>query len=243
MNDQAEQNRRLKSFDVTASDLALLRGLTPYVRERLPHLLVELHAAFADWPVIQAALTRPQVHALRLRHWGMVVCGQFGAGFLDSARALAIAFCENGIPGYAATVCHASVMAGILRDLESQPKRMFGAARASGAVALRTALNKAVWLDVEVLLETYAEEEKRARDEGMMRMAETVERDAGHAVEQVTALARGMSLTATQMSSSAAAISRDATEAAQASADTERTAQMVASAAEQLSASIGGIKQ
>jgi methyl-accepting chemotaxis protein len=83
-----------------------------------------------------------------------------------------------------------------------------------------------------------AQEAKRA---ALHTMADTIEREAGEAVTQVSALTKAMAATATAMADTAMSTGQNASEAATAASQTLATAQTVASAAEQLSASIAEI--
>ncbi len=247
MTGNADQEKRLAAFRITADDVRSLNGLREFAARRLPALLDELHGAFAAWPEMQAALTHPAVRQVRVGHWTRVATGDFGEGFLQSAQALASAFYGNGIPGFAAAICHASVIDGIIDDLGlaqegGVARRLFRSRGQHARTALRSALNKAAWLDLEVLLETYATAEQDGRL-ALKKMAETIEHEAGIAVETVSSLTTDMSVTAAAMSATAARTGHNASEAAAAAGETLLTAQTVASAAEQLSASIGEIMQ
>ena len=83
--------------------------------------------------------------------------------------------------------------------------------------------------------QTRAEEEKRA---SLLRMAETVELEAGASVDQIAVLTVRMSETATSMAQSAAAVGENSQSVAAAATQALANAQTVASAAEELSASI-----
>ena len=243
----AEQEKRLVAFRITDDDVRALNGLRDFAARRLPALLEELQGAFAAWPEMQAALASPAVRQVRTVHWARVAAGNFGDGFLQSAQALASAFYGNAIPGFAVAICHASVIDGIIRDLglaeDGRAARGLFRSRGQGArTALRSALNKAAWLDLEVLLETYAAAERDGRL-ALRKMAETIEHEASTAVEAVSSLTTDMSMTAAAMSATAARTGHNASEAAAAAGQTLLTAQTVASAAEQLSASIGEIMQ
>ncbi len=247
MSSMSEQEKRLAAFRITADDIRALNGLREFAARRLPALLEELHVAFAGWPEMQAALMHPAVRQVRIAHWSRVAVGDFGDGFLESAQALATAFYGNGIPGFAVAICHASVIDGVIGNLGLAEdakglRRWFGSARQTARTALRSALNKAAWLDLEVLLETYATAEREGRL-ALRKMAETIEHEAGIAVEKVSSLTTDMSVTAVAMSATAARTGHNASEAAAAAGQTLLTAQTVASAAEQLSASIGEIMQ
>ncbi len=246
MSSISEQDR-LAAFRITDADMRALDGLREFAARRLPALLDGMHGAFASWPEMQAALKNPAVRQVRVAHWSRVAVGDFGDGFLESARALGSAFYGNGIPGFAVAVCHASVIDGIIGDLglaeDGKPlRRLFRAGRQDARAALRSALHKAAWLDLEVLLETYAAAEHDGRL-ALRKMAETIEHEASTAVEAVSSLTTDMSATAAAMSATAARTGHNASEAAAAAGQTLLTAQTVASAAEQLSASIGEIMQ
>jgi len=249
---RAEQEKRLAAFSITPADLALLRSNQQFVAQRLPKLLVELHPVFAPWPDLSQALTSADVHRVRVAHWSRVAAGDIGDGFEESARTLAESFYEHEVPGYAVAICHSSVLQGIIKDLgldESgggagkggwlsgkRPKR-------SDAYAMRTALQKITWLDLEVLLETYAKAEEERRTNALRTMADTIEREGGMAMEQVGSLTGQMTTTSAAMSSTAARTRTDAEEATAAVNETMGTAQTVAGAAEELTASVAEISR
>jgi len=243
MTFSTEQEKRLAAFKITPDDLALLRLQKQFAVQRLPKLLEELHTSFAGWPEIHSALTNPAVHKVRLAHWARVVSGELGEGFEESAQALAEAFYQHDVPGYAVAICHSSVVNGILKDLglEDDGRRggwFAGRAKSVQAATLRSTLNKITWLDLEVLLETYARADDARRTQALSEMAETVEREGGRAMSQVSALTSEMSKTAQAMSETAARTGRDAAQATAATSETLVTTQTVAGAAEELTASI-----
>ncbi|MBU8539222.1 methyl-accepting chemotaxis protein [Falsiroseomonas tokyonensis] len=245
MTRNSEQDKRLGAFGVTPAHLETLATLRGFATDRLPALLTSLHATFDPWPEMQAALVKPEVHAVRLAHWQRVVTGAIGEGFVESAGRLASAFYTHGVPGFAVAICHYSVMSGILRDLAAQPAAapggLFRRAKRQREAALQDALSRLVWLDLELLLETYTAAATESRDAALLDMAETVEREAGDAVTQVSALTGELARTARAMSESAGRTGRNAEDAAAAAGQTQETAQTVAAAAEQLTASIGEI--
>ncbi|WP_439594400.1 methyl-accepting chemotaxis protein [Falsiroseomonas sp.] len=244
MTQKSDQDKRLAAFGVTPAHLEILGTLRGFAAERLPALLVSLHGTFDAWPEMQKALTLPEVHAVRLAHWQRVVTGAMGEGFVESAGRLAEAFYNHGVPGHAVAICHYSVMSGILRDLAQQPAArggLFRRAPQQQEAALRDALGRVTWLDLELLLETYTAAEAESRDAALVGMAETIERDAGKAVAQVSTLTGELAHTARAMSETASQTGHNAEDAAAAASQTQSTAQTVAAAAEQLTASIGEI--
>lgn len=244
MDAMTDQAKRYTAFNIGPADIAILNGMRHFATHRLPGLLVELHDAFGSWPVMQKALMDPAVHEVRVRHWTKVMSGDLEAGFEDSAQALASAFYKNGIPGYAATICHASVMNGIIRELGLEET---GSGRPSlfrrNKAATRAAINKVVWLDLEVLLETYTDAEHKSRDHALVQMAENIEDEAAKAIEQVGLLARDMSGTADSMATNAGGVNHNASTAALGATDALAASQTVANAAGELGAAINEIMQ
>lgn len=238
----ADEKRRLLAFEITSADLELAGTLSGFAENRLPKLLEELHGVFAAWPEIQRVLMQPAVHAIRVSHWSRVVSGQLGKGFQDSAQALASTFYDNHVPGYAVAICHSSVLSAVVKDLgldeEQASRRLLPWRSAPSPAKLRATLTKLAWLDLEMLLETYAKAEQKSRAMALQGMAETIEQEAGAAVEHVSGLTADLLATARAMSSTAAQTGANATEASAAADQTLGTAELVAGSAEQLTSSV-----
>ncbi|KMO12966.1 globin-coupled sensor protein [Methylobacterium platani] len=237
----AAQARRFATFGLTPDDIARLRGLAGFARERLPGLLAEWNARFGDWPEIQATLRDPQVHEARVAHWVRVVSGDFGPDFTASAERLASVFYDRGVPAYAVSICHATVTAGLADALGLAGPRGAGILASRSRAALHGALTRAAWLDLEVLLETYAAAERTSRRRATAALAQAFE-------DRVLAVIGAVADQALTLDGTVAALSRNAarsTEAAtavaaavvQASAGTGE----VALSAEQLRAAIAEI--
>ncbi|MGI4795400.1 MAG: methyl-accepting chemotaxis protein [Janthinobacterium lividum] len=243
MNQQ--QTDRLATFLLEPDDIAQLRELRGFLDQTLPDLLVQLHGSFAAWPEIHRALMDPAVHQVRLGHWMRVARGDFGDGFLESAGQLAKALYDHKVPAYAVTLCHWTVMNGILRalKLDQPPAALSRPRRARTAFARRLALQKATWLDLEVLLETYAAAEQASRREVTQQISNAFDGQMGGVVFEIGRSAddagegtRGIRTTAEtsirRVEAMAAAMERS-----------NVNVQTVAAASEQLSASLAGITQ
>lgn len=235
--------RRLAVFQVTDADIALVREQRSFAEQRLPALLQQWHSRFAAWPEIQNALASPAVHAVRVDHWTRAVSGRIDGEFIESARRLARAFYDNGVPGYAVAICHSTVINGIIEELGLETGRsglglVFGGAELARKMTLRAVLTKLAWLDLELLLETYAEAEQESRTKALRDMAETVEREARSAVERVALHTGGMARDAESMADSAERVGLSSRSVATAANQALLNAQTVASATEQLAASI-----
>jgi len=241
--DQAQLDR-FEAFALTPAEWQLLGERTAdYARDRLPVLLDSLHPRFGRWPVIQSALQDPQVHRVRLSHWQRVVSGRVDAGFMASARGLATALYERGVPAYAVTLCHSIVLNGLVGDLllDHPWSRLTSRRTAAAKRSLRIALQKAAWYDLEVLLETYAEAETRSRRAAVADVAGAFEAKMLGVVKDLDHSARSFAETVSGIASAAANSAGQAGEAAGAAGDANAGVQTVAAAAEELSASIGEI--
>lgn len=235
-----KEARRLAVFQLTEADVALVREQKVFAEQRLPGLLEQWHSRFSAWPEIQKALAAPEVHAIRVDHWVRAISGRIDGDFTASARRLAQAFYDNGVPGYAVAICHSTVINGIIAELglDAGGASLFGRAALARRMALRTALTKLAWLDLELLLETYAEAEQESRTKALREMAETVEREARQAVERVALHTGGMARDAEGMADSAERVGHSSRSVATAAGQALMNAQTVASATEQLAASI-----
>jgi methyl-accepting chemotaxis protein len=244
--DSENHERRLAVFNLTTADIDLIREQKAFAETRLPSLLEQWHDRFSAWPEMRSALANPVVHVVRVEHWVRAVSGRIDADFPDSAKRLARVFFDNGVPGYAVAICHNTVINGIVEELGLDTSRrgvasLFGTAEASRKLALRGALTKLAWMDLELLLETYAEAERDSRTKALQAMAETVEREARSAVERVATHTSGMARDAEGMALSAERVGHNSRSVAAAANQALMNAQTVASATEELAASIGEI--
>ncbi|MBP2297358.1 methyl-accepting chemotaxis protein [Azospirillum picis] len=242
------QRKRFTTFGITDDDIRLLRDNAHFVDRDLPGLLESWQAHFAPWPEIHSALMKPEVHKLRVAHWMRVAAGRLDDGFVESAQRLAAIFYANGVPSYAVAICHHTVMTGILGVLglngaAGSFQGLFSPAKERKAHALRAAITKLAWMDLELLLETYAEAEQESRRHALEAMADTVEREARDAVALVARHTDGMARDAESMANSALTVGNNSREVAAAADQALNTAQTVAAATEELAASISDIMQ
>jgi hypothetical protein len=243
----AKQRQRLAVFQIGEHELAILHANAALMRDRMPALLVRLHVRLADWPELQTAVMLPEVHDIRVRHWIQVVSGELGDGFIASARQLGSVFHRAGVPGYAVAVCHAIVANNILLELGLErravpDRRRFGSwGRKQVGASLQSALSKVAWLDLEVLLETYAEAERDSK-------RAVIETLTGVFEAKVSRVVEGVTLSTTSLESAVASLSETSGRFGGVSASVALSAQQasanmqtVAVAAEELSCTVNEI--
>lgn len=94
--------------------------------------------------------------------------GELRDGSWASTERLAVPFDRHGVPAYAAAVCHFAVSCAIARELGLGKPLSAGLngylrlLQTAGRQALAAVLEKVAWFDLELLLETYAQERRRA---------------------------------------------------------------------------------
>ncbi len=243
-----DQRKRLNAFKITEQDIARLRKNADFAEHRLPGLLQQWHAAFAAWPEIQAALMNPAVHKARVEHWTRAVSGRLDDSFLESAQRLAQSFYDHGVPGYAVAICHHTVSSGIIAELglDNTGRRLFGLAGAADATerqALRETIGKVAWLDLELLLETYAEAERLTKRKILDQLADTLETSVKTVVANTVAASNNMQGHAQRMARIASATNQQSVEVASTSEQASANVQTVAAASEELTSSIGEISR
>nr|WP_245185400.1 protoglobin domain-containing protein [Falsiroseomonas frigidaquae] len=240
------RDRRLLAFGIESQHLQCLRLHAASTRRLLPAVLLQSAASFVQWPEIHTALQVPAVSDVRSQHWMRVVGGEVEDGFAASARSLATAFYDHGVPGYAMAICHSAVTSGIAATLTSAPIRSWPFGRGSGdfkgVPLLAEALGKVAWLDLEVLLETYAEVEK-ARRESAQRQIKHFQHRIQSVAKTVGSCATSVEQNAKTLSWSVHQTSQKATDARDASVEASENVRSVVGAAEHLSATIGEVAQ
>jgi methyl-accepting chemotaxis protein len=243
----AEHNARLRTFSIDACDVERLRTLAEFAHRRLPDLLPTLHDQFQAWPEIYRAMQQPQVHALRLAHWIRLASGEFeDDGYLRSAHTLAAAFCEHGVPAHAVSICHAIVSNAVTAELglhRGDLGRMTGfwnRKQFVERIALRAAFNKAVQLDLELLLETYTQTQHQNRERALAEIA-TFEVTVRNVVGTVTGSARVVEGMAHAMNGVVQETGVQSLAAARASDEASDNVRNVAGATDELSISLSHI--
>ncbi|WP_419900115.1 globin-coupled sensor protein [Roseomonas sp. USHLN139] len=243
--DNAQQKRE-RAFDLTAEAVALLQQQAGFARAALPALLERLHEAFRPWPEIHAALQEPAVHGPRLAHWTKVISGEFGEGYEASAHRLAEALYARQVPAFAVTICHATVARGVcqaLRQAAGSPAGPFAGRRLRAQAALEKAVTDAAWMDLELLLETYAAAEQAARRAVLDQLGAAFARDVQEVTAGAAQATRQLEGAVQAMAGAADRSTADADGASRAAQQAGENVATVAAATEELSASIGEISR
>ncbi len=238
-----QNHQRLAAFSIADDDLAQLRALGDYGSTRLPHLLEELHATFADWPQVRAVLMEPAVHQVRLAHWQRILRGDLADGLVESAQRLATLLHDHKVPAHAIMSCHAGVVNGVIRDLKLDRSGRLPSRADAVRRGQRNALQKAAWFDLETVLEAYAGAEAATRRRAAENFAQVLETRMSGVVSDIDLSTRDLDQTTRSIASAAHHSASHVGAIAGAMAEANSGVQTVAAAAEQLSASVAEIMQ
>lgn len=239
-------SRQLAAFKISDADIAALRALKPLLEDTLESILAESRTHFSAWPEIERALAAPPMHKARREHWMMAATGNFGPDFTASALRFAASFVEQKVPAHAVVLCHHAVLDVATSKFETvRPRSRFG----MNSEAVRShdltisAVRKAIWFDIEVLMEAYAiaaDAERRLLLEGI---ASGFESAVGGVVDQVGRASGDLRSTAQSLSAASEQALAQSSAVAAASEQASANVQTVASAAEELTSSISEISR
>ena len=238
-------SRQLAAFDISTAEIEVLRGLRPTLQVGLEQILVQSRAKFAAWPEITRALSQPDVHRARTEHWMRAATGDFGSEYSRSALEFSASFLEKGIPSYAIVLCHSAVL-GVVKDVLSKTLKSGTGLLGRGEGPLERTLNcvsKAVWLDVEVLMEAYAIADSAARRKMLSNIANDFSTRVESLVDGVARSAGEMEQAAQSMSETASSTSNVSTAVAAAAQEATANVEVVAHSADELGKSVREIAE
>ena len=237
------RKKRVAAFGLIQADLDLLDRHRHALTAALPDILAGSIERMGIWPGVRDSMMVPEVSEVRASHWRRLLNGELGEGFSESAIKLANTFQRHGIANYVASFCHAMVLRGVADWLRADAMRQGWHRRRaalSAADRLFGILNSLAWLDLGLILATYASTEQEARTaartdlEAFQAKAQVVVQAVGSGSAAVEASARTVARIVEETGEQAAA-------ATGASDEASSNVLSVASAAEELSASIGEI--
>jgi len=228
---------RLALFQISPAEIEILRALSDFAVDSLPRLMIEANPILSDVPEYRGALEDPVIKPLRLAHWVRLISGRLDESFITSANALAVAYFDKGIPGYAVTTEHFTLLTAIRAALS---KEMSGGWRGRGEdiESIMVVIGKALWCDLELLMESFIVARKETRRAELHQLAQVFEGKVGNLIKTLTSASSDLETTARAMTTLAKRADARSREVANAADQTSGNVQMVASATEELSASI-----
>lgn len=242
--------RRLSVFDLTDRERALLARSAPALEQVLPGVLEQMYHQADATAIITKAVSDPAVRALRMQYWRRVGSGEIDDDFVGIANALSQAYFDYHVPSSQLTIGHSTTGVAIMEALAKYQltrRRLFGVLPRPGGhrwhMQVRTAINKATWLGLSVVLEAYATAEASRKQRTMSRIEASF-------TSKINTVASILTEQATQMQAAIVSMAQSATRSTQSSDSVSHEAvqatdavHVIAGATDELARSVGQISE
>ncbi len=239
---------RLRFLRIDSDSRAALGAFLPALQKELPGMLSAFYGHMRDFPDMMAMFRKPgtleHAKAAQEAHWQKLFSGRFDDAYLASAQQIGRTHARIGLEprhylgGYA-------LVAGMLADaaVRSAGGRWQGRKTRAKTARLLSAVNAAVFLDVDLVVAIYQQETKTAEMEKRHRLADDFQSKMGQLVAVLSESSKGLEGTAQSMATTADTTTGQAATVAAAAEEASASVQTVAASAEELTASIREISQ
>ncbi|WP_374373165.1 protoglobin domain-containing protein [Dongia sp.] len=237
------QAQRLRFVEMSDQTTALLRAFWPVVAANLPAILDAFYDHIGAFPELAALIGghRDRLKSAQTKHWAHLFAGRFDAEYVASVEAIGHAHNRIGLEPRWYIGGYSFVLQRLLA-VAARQKRW----QAAGSGNLCAAISAAVLLDIDFAISTYQQAMLRERQRRQEIVADAIAsfdaamQGALGAVDAAAVELQGTAVTLNQAVGVAATQTEGVIEAAQAATSNVHA---VASAADQLSASISEIGQ
>ncbi len=218
----------------------------PLVAKNLDAILERFYDTVTKFPEMASLFSSPErvTHArvAQKAHWLKLFSGKFDSDYIASIRKIGSVHYAVGLPPEPYMAAYTRVISELI-EIIAQAHKSKGINRTDvkRMAQQQSAVVKAALFDMHMAVSVYLQEERTAKVIALTRMADTVEDDAGNAVEIVANKTIEMSQRASEMARSATDVGNDCQTVANASSIALENAETVAAATEQLSISISEI--
>jgi methyl-accepting chemotaxis protein len=235
------QAQRLRFVEMSEESRALLRGFWPIASASLPAILDAFYDHIGAFPELATLVGghRDRLKGAQSRHWALLFAARFDAEYVASVEAIGHAHNRIGLAPRWYIGGYSFVLQKLLA-VASRQKRWSSA----GAGDLCAAISAAILLDIDFAISTYQAAMMAERQRRQEIVADAIAgfdsamRAALHAVDGAAIELQGTATTLNEAMGKAATQSEGVIQAAQAATSNVHA---VASAADQLSASIAEI--
>ncbi|MCA0404612.1 MAG: globin-coupled sensor protein [Proteobacteria bacterium] len=234
---------RIAFARLSTEDRARLPKIWARISPRLPQILTQLYDHMRTVPHLGALIgqRQPVLVSKQIQHWQNLFSGRFDETYFESSERIGMAHVRIGLePSWyiAAYQFMLTELSGVL-----SAGLLTRAARAHQDIAC---LNKALMLDLDLALSTYSThvvDHQRQLNSALMGMIDDLETAVSKRLSSFNTLAQSVRASATTLEQAASSGIASTAQARDAAAQTSSYVNSVASAAEELSASIRDINQ
>jgi methyl-accepting chemotaxis protein len=230
-----DEKTRFLEIEQTTSET--LRRFKPILAEHVEKLLDGFYSHVTKWSNLRDLVgdpsNIPRLKSAQKEHWGLLFDGQFDTSYEQQVRRVGFAHERIGLAPswYMGAYSYVLVrLVGIVQQrMKDEPQK---------AADTLTAIIKAVFLDMDMVMEVYNERVQAVHREKLHALADKFEANVKAVVETVTSAATQMQASAESLAATAEETNRQSTAVAAASEQATGNVGTVASAAEEMSASI-----
>ncbi|MDZ5646389.1 globin-coupled sensor protein [Nitrospirillum sp. BR 11828] len=244
---QRQFQERLTFLNIDAATRDALRSLRPQVERELPAILDRFYAKLRTQPEIFKLFGGDEhlahVKQMQMRHWAAIVTGSFDTTYLDSVIRVGRAHNRLGLEPRWYIGGYAFITGELLAMVAGTKRRgLFGWLKPRVDMArLQQALLRAVMLDMDLAISVYIEEGRRDRQRVLEGLAQGFTDTMSGVIDGIGTAVGGLRDDAGLLTKAADRSLSDSTQADAAAGDAAGNVQAVASATEELSASINEI--
>jgi methyl-accepting chemotaxis protein len=239
---------RLEFTRIDEETRSTLRELRPFVARVLPTILDEFYRHVARFPETARLFANPahmqHARAMQLKHWDLIASASFDDSYVRSVTAVGEAHNRLGLEPRWYIGGYSFVLTGLLGAIQKEPASgWFGSSGKNSKVAMIGAITKAALLDMDFAISVYLEAGKRDKRETLEKVATSFQRSIGQVVGAVAAAATELEASAGTLTNTANTTQTLSAKVAAASEVASTNVQSVASATEQLTASVHEISR
>ncbi len=234
-SNRQERYRFLLIDDATREDL---RAFAPILTQHIDQILEGFYEHVTQWGQVRALVgdQAARLKGAQKEHWARLFSGTFDKTYFDGVERIGRVHSRIGLDaqwymgGYCFTL-------NKLLDIAAATHRK----KTEQMVRAMTAINKAVFIDMDLAMTAYNDENNVRFKEKLNTLADDLDSKVRGIVDTLSSAATEMQSTAESMTATAEQTSNQATAAASAAEETTTNVQTVASAAEEMSNSISEI--
>jgi methyl-accepting chemotaxis protein len=245
-SNRVDLGRQIAYSGMDADSSALLRMVRPTILTVLPGILDQFYERTMSTPELaekfgSAEAVRCAKDA-QAKHWAVLFDGNFDASYQSSARRIGLTHHRIGLTPQWYVSGYAFVLGELLAAVAVSQGSFLSTAGSRRTIAETLgAVSRAVLLDMEVAMSTYWDALSAEREEAVNIMIERIDHQVMDTIESVSNLTGDLVTSAHTMTGVTVSVGHDTEAASGAANEALVSAQTVASAAEELHASIAEI--
>ncbi len=239
----ATMDRRLRFAQITETSREDIRSAWRVIEGEVPALLTAFYNHLRSEPDMARMIgeRQPSLQNAQIKHWERLFSASFDLDYVESVDRIGRAHARIGLEPSWYIAGYQFVLTNLAERVVAksflQPKRLQRVLRA---------MNQAILMDLDLAISTYGDiliEERERRTSAINQAISAFETKVGEVLTSVGGAVQRMDDTAKGLTSRSSAASEESISAAAAAEETSNNVQTVASATEQLSASIQEISQ